>query len=152
MVTPHSLSKHQVMGATTGPVTAIGLMVKVKKELKQRLIMALKEMYGFQFQSIFQPNTTFQIYIMVGILTNLSCNFTVQRVTLDQCSCSRSAMKTDLSGCMNPREGISLSLGVMMTVPAGAGTKVNDPKRMFCEARHDFYQLLPLSEIKGNLV
>ena len=32
MVTPHSLSKHQVMGATTGPVTAIGLMVRGKKE------------------------------------------------------------------------------------------------------------------------
>ena len=31
---------------------------------------------------------------------------------------------------------------------AGAGTKINDPKRIFCEVRHDFYQLLPFSEIK----
>ena len=36
----------------------------------------------------------------------------------------------------------------MMTA-AGAGTKkINDPKRIFCEVRHDFYQLLPFSEIK----
>ena len=31
---------------------------------------------------------------------------------------------------------------------SGAGIKINDPKRMFCEARHDFYQLLPFSEIR----
>tara|TARA_Y100000768_G_C23921437_1_gene655138 strand:- start:234 stop:1289 length:1056 start_codon:yes stop_codon:yes gene_type:complete len=33
---------------------------------------------------------------------------------------------------------------------SGAGTRHNDPKRMFCEARHDSYQLLPFSEIKRN--